>query len=123
MNKHLKVEEQISIAEILKDNNKTKFKIYSSILDHITTNHLENELTNEFKIEYIRLLSHYQKNKVCHILYPLRSYLKLKLENTHPQNVSRFVKNIILNLLLLILKKDWGSLMMLLKFIKGDKKK
>lgn len=41
---------------------KSKLEIFKNILDFVKIKHMENEITNEFKIEYIHLLNvHNQK--------------------------------------------------------------
>lgn len=43
---------------------KEKLKIFEKILEFVKFKHMENEITNEFKIEYISLLNIHNKSKV-----------------------------------------------------------
>jgi len=43
---------------------KSKLEIFKRILDFVKKQHMENEITNEFLIEYINLLNHHEKDRV-----------------------------------------------------------
>ena len=41
-----------------------KLTIFKNIMDFVKKQHLESELTNEFKVEYIKLLCTFEKHEV-----------------------------------------------------------
>lgn len=47
-----------------KPTTKEKLKIFNKILDFVKFKHMENEITNAFKIEYIKLLNIHNKAQV-----------------------------------------------------------
>lgn len=42
----------------------SKLEIFKNILDFVKIQHMENEITDEFKIEYIHLLNIHNKKQV-----------------------------------------------------------
>ena len=58
------MEEQIEIIMNLKSDTILKYKVFKKILNYIRSRYLENELSNNFKVEYIRLLAQFKKKKV-----------------------------------------------------------
>ena len=60
---------------------KSKLEIFKQILSAVTKKSLENEITDEFKVEYINLLNHHERSKVVPELktgrYPLNECLTL----------------------------------------------
>ena len=62
--KNLTIEEQMSFIMKYKPTTKSKLIIFENILDFVKFKHMENEITNAFKIEYINLLNIHKKSKV-----------------------------------------------------------
>jgi hypothetical protein len=53
----LTIEEQMDFILQYKPPTKSKLEIFRNILDFVKMKHKENDITNEFKIEYIHLLN------------------------------------------------------------------
>jgi hypothetical protein len=78
-----------------KPTTKAKLKIFDKILDFVKFKHMENEITNEFKIEYINLLNVHNKGKVLPELmtgkYPPSECLE-KCENANNELAIAYLK-------------------------------
>lgn len=60
----LTIEEQMDYIMKYKPPTKSKLEIFKRILNFVKKKHMENEITNEFKVEYINLLNKHEKPKV-----------------------------------------------------------
>lgn len=60
----LTIEEQMDYIMKYKPPTKSKLEIFKKILNFVKKKHMENEITNEFKVEYINLLNQHEKSKV-----------------------------------------------------------
>lgn len=73
-----------------KPTTKSKLNIFKNILNFVKTQHKENDITEDFKIEYINLLNIYESKQVLVELltgkYPMSQCLELckKSENMLP---------------------------------------
>ena len=92
----MKIEEQQEIAmnqHILSEN---MLALYDSIEEFVKTNHLENEITDQFKTRYIELLLKFQKKRVLGELmngkYPLKDCLSLCEQAKHELAIA-YLKN------------------------------
>lgn len=68
-----------------KPTTKSKLEIFKRILTFVKKKHMENEITNEFKVEYINLLNKHEKKRVLPELmtgkYPSASCLQTCLDS------------------------------------------
>lgn len=92
----MKIEEQQEIAmtqHILSENMLT---LYYSIEEFVKSNHLENEISDQFKTRYIELLLKFQKKRVLGELmngkYPLKDCLSLCEQAKHELAIA-YLKN------------------------------
>jgi len=63
------IEEQMQFVLKIGEKSHSKLVIFKRIIDFVQKKHLEAELTNSFKIEYIRLLSHFERTAVLKELH------------------------------------------------------
>ena len=61
---NLTVEEQMDFILKYKPPTKSKLEIFRNILDFVKIKHKENDITNEFKVEYIHLLNVHDRKAV-----------------------------------------------------------
>lgn len=92
----MKIEEQQEIAlnvDILSEN---LLAVFDSIEDYVKANHLENEISDQFKTRYIELLLKFQKKRVLGELmnskYPLKDCLNLCEQAKHELAIA-YLKN------------------------------
>ena len=75
------IESQLNFIMKYKPPTKSKLEIFEKILEGVKEMSLENDITDEFKIEYINLLNHHNKSKVLYELqtgkYPLSECLHI----------------------------------------------
>ena len=60
----MKIEEQMAFIMKYKPTTISKFLIFKKIIEFVKFKHMENELTDEFKIEFINLLNIHDKRAV-----------------------------------------------------------
>lgn len=92
----MKIEEQQEIAlnqHIISENMLT---LFDSIEEYVKNNHLENEITDQFKTRYIELLLKFQRKRVLGELmngkYPLRDCLTMCEQAKHELAIA-YLKN------------------------------
>ena len=83
----MKIEDQQEVALSTKIISEYMLALFESIMEYVKTNHLENEVRDEFKIQYITLLLRFQRKRVVDELknnkFPLRECLQLCEKEKH----------------------------------------
>jgi hypothetical protein len=83
----MKIEEQMKIVLSEKISSTNMLSVYESIVGFVKAHHLENELIDPFKIEYMSLLLKFNRKKVMKELtqgkYPTLECLKLCQDANH----------------------------------------
>jgi hypothetical protein len=90
----LEDQQQIALGQhILSEN---MLALFDSIEEYVKTNHLENEISDDFKTRYIELLLKFQKKRVLGELmnskYPLKDCLNLCEQARHELAIA-YLKN------------------------------
>ena len=92
----MKIEDQQEVAMDQKLLSENMLSLYDSIEDYVKANHLENEILENFKINYIELLLKFQKKRVIGELmsgkYPLKDCLILCEQAKHELAIA-YLKN------------------------------
>jgi hypothetical protein len=83
----MKIEDQQEVALSTKIISEYMLALFESIMEYVKANHLENEVRDEFKIQYITLLLRFQRKRVVDELknnkFPLRECLQLCEKEKH----------------------------------------
>lgn len=83
----MKIEDQQEVALSNKMLTENMLTLFESIVDFVKTNHLENEVLESFKVQYIALLLRFQKKRVVDELkngkFPFRECLALCEQEKH----------------------------------------
>lgn len=83
----LKIEDQQEVALSSKMMSENMLVLYESIVEYVKTNHLENEVRDDFKVHFIALLLRFQRKRVVDELknnkFPLSECLQLCEKERH----------------------------------------